>query len=241
MKKTVFITGGDRGIGKAIALEYAKHGYNIIFTYYTKLERAEETAKEIEEKYQKEVSFFPLDLSQEEEINHLCEQLGDIDVLINNAGIALDTIFEDKAKENFEKILEVNLIGPFLLSKEIGKKMLEKKRGCIINISSTNGIDTPYIEGLDYDASKAALISLTHNLAQYFAPHIRVNAIASGWVDTEMNKDLGETFQAKEEEKILLGHFAKPEEIASVAYFLASDGASYITDTIIRVDGGVRR
>lgn len=127
MKKTVFITGGDRGIGKAIALEYAKHGYNIIFTYYTKLERAEETAKEIEEKYQKEISFFPLDLSQEEEINHLCEQLGDIDVLINNAGIALDTIFEDKAKENFEKILEVNLIGPFLLSKEIGKKMLEKK------------------------------------------------------------------------------------------------------------------
>ena len=243
MPKTVLITGGDRGIGKAIALEYASHGYQVILTYHTRKEEMRKVKKEIEEKYHQNVEAFSLDLSKEEEIEALCQQLENtsLDVLINNAAIALDTVFEDKTKTNFQKTLDVNLIGPFLLCQKIGKRMFEQKKGTIINITSTNGIDTPYVESLDYDASKAGLISLTHNLARAFAPYLRVNAIAPGWVNTEMSHSLDETFKKQEEAKILLDRFADPKEIASVAYFLSTEGASYINDSIIRVDGGVKR
>ena len=117
--------------------------------------------------------------------------------------------------------------------------MKNQKSGNIINISSTNGIDTPYIESLDYDASKAAVLSLTKNLAKEYAPYIRVNAICPGWVNTPMNKYLSEDFKKEEEQKILLKRFAEPEEMAKVIYFLSSSNASYINGTIIRVDGGV--
>ena len=117
--------------------------------------------------------------------------------------------------------------------------MKNQKSGNIINISSTNGIDTPYIESLDYDASKAAVLSITKNLAKEYAPYIRVNAICPGWVNTPMNKYLSEDFKKEEEQKILLKRFAEPEEIAKVIYFLSSSNASYINGTIIRVDGGV--
>ena len=161
-----------------------------------------------------------------------------IDVLVNNAGIAIDTTFEDKTKENFIKILDTNLIGPFLVSKYAGEHMLKEQQGCIINISSNAGLESYYPEGLDYDASKAGLISLTHNLAVKYAPYIRVNCIASGWINTEMNKELDEEYIKQEEEKILLNRFAQPEEIAKVVYFLSTDDAKYINNETIRVDGG---
>ena len=116
--------------------------------------------------------------------------------------------------------------------------MMENKKGSIINVSSTNAIDTYYEYSLDYDASKAALISLTHNLAKYYAPYIRVNAVAPGWVDTDMNKNLSLDYIKKECEDIYLKRFGKPEEIAKAIYFLASDNASYITGEVLRVDGG---
>ena len=116
--------------------------------------------------------------------------------------------------------------------------MLKEKSGCIINISSTNGIDTMYPYSLDYDASKAGVISLTKNLAKEYAPFIHVNSIAPGWVNTEMNKELDADYIKEEEENILLHRFGEPEEIANVVAFLASEDASYINGSVIRVDGG---
>lgn len=241
-KKVVLITGGSRGIGASTAVEFAKKGYNVVVNYLSSEEKALTLKKEIEENYGVKVLTIKADVSDESEVKNMVEKIitefGHIDCLVNNAGIAIDTIFEDKTKENFIKTLNTNLIGPFLVSKEVGKYMLERKQGNIINISSTNGIDTIYPESIDYDASKAALISLTKNLAIEFAPYIRVNSVAPGWVNTDMNKELDSDFVKKECEKILVDRFADPSEIAKVVVFLASDDASYINSEVIRVDGG---
>ena len=116
--------------------------------------------------------------------------------------------------------------------------MVKQKSGAIINISSTNGIDTYYPSSVDYDASKSGLISLTYDSAVEFAPYVRVNCIAPGWVNTEMNKELDEEFVKEETERILVKRFGEPEEIAKVVYFLASDDASFINSSVIKVDGG---
>ncbi len=243
--KTVLITGGTRGIGYATAKVFASHGYTLILSYCNKEEHAKKAKKKLEESYSVSVFLIQLDLSKEEQIkenvNQILQQFSTIDCLVNNAGIAIDTCFEDKTKENFLKTLEVNLIGPFLLSRLIGDQMEKQGFGSIINVSSTNGLDTNYPESLDYDASKAGLISLTHNLANHYGKTIRVNAVAPGWVRTDMNQELEEEFIQKETSKILLGRFAEAEEIAKVIYFLASSDASYIQDEIIRIDGGIKR
>ena len=136
------------------------------------------------------------------------------------------------------RILEVNTFGTFNVSRIFGEEMKKHSGGCIINIASTNGIDTYYEYSLDYDASKAGVINMTHNLANHFAPDIRVNCVCPGWINTPMNKDMDEEFRKQEEDKILLHRFAEVDEIASLVYFLSTDEASYINDSIIRIDGG---
>lgn len=233
MEKIVLITGGTSGLGYATVkkLENCK----IILTYNNNALKAESMKSE-------NIDVFKCDMTSENDIknlyNYVVEKYGYIDVLINNAAIAIDTLYEDKTKENFIKTLDTNLIGPFLLSRYFGDLMYQRKSGKIINISSTNGIDTNYPMSLDYDASKAGLISLTRNLALQYAPYVLVNAVAPGWINTEMNKNLDNDFIDNETKKILLNRFAEPEEIANVIKFLVSDDASYINNTVIRIDGG---
>lgn len=241
-RKTVLITGGSRGLGRACALKFAKLNYNIIINYNNSYEEALNLKKYILENYSVFVLLVKADISNEQEVINMIDVIKNnyekVDCLINNAGIAIDTLFEDKTVQNFRKIIDVNLIGTFLVSKHIGSLMLKEKSGTIINVSSTNAIDTYYPYSLDYDASKAGVISLTHNLARQFAPYIRVNCVAPGWINTEMNKELDKEFIEEENKKILLGRFSEPSEIANVIAFLASHEASYINGSVIRVDGG---
>ena len=241
----VLVTGSSRGLGRAIILEYAKNGNDVIINYNNSEKEALELKDYVESTYNVKALVIKCDISKESEIDSMIEEIyqefGYLDILINNASIALDQDFELKTKEDFMKTLEINLVGTYLLSKKIGLRMLERKTGNIINISSTNGLETTYPESIDYDASKAGVISLTHNLANYFGPYIRVNTICPGWINTDMNKDLDEDFIKEEIDKIILRRFAETEEIANLAYFLGTDKASYINDSIIRIDGGVKR
>ena len=241
MSKVVLVTGSSLGLGREI-IRLLAGNYAVILHYNNSYNDALSLKEEIDKKYNKDVMMVKCDLSSEKEIDSMLDVIYNrydkIDVLINNAALAIDTCFEDKTKDNFMKTLEVNLIAPFLLSKKIGHRMKEKKDGVIINISSTNGIDTYYPESLDYDASKAGLINLSHNLANYLAPYVRVNTVCPGWMNTSMNKDLDSEFKRQEEDKILLGRFGQAEEVAKVIKFLVSDDASYINDSILRVDGG---
>ena len=235
-KKVVLVTGSSKGIGKETIIKYAKEGYNVVINYNKSYEEALIVEKEVE-KYNVENLVIKCDISNEDDvksmINLIKDKFGKLDVLINNAGIAIDTTFEDKTVENFKKILDTNLIGTFLVSKYASKIMDE---GVIINVSSTNGMDTTYPESLDYDASKAGVISLAHNLSTELSPKIRVNTICPGWVKTDMNKNLDEEFINNETSKIKLGRFANAYEIADAIYNISI--CTYINDAVIRVDGG---
>lgn len=240
--KTVLITGSSRGIGAAIAREFAKLHANIVINYLNSEKEAKDLKCELEENYKVKVLIIKCDVSNELEVNDMIEKtievFHSINILVNNAAIAIDCDFNDKTVENFKKILDINLIGTFLVSKYASKYMLEEKDSRIINISSTNGIDTVYPESLDYDASKAGVISLTKNLARQFAPYINVNAVAPGWINTDMNKDLDNNQKEEIKENTLLKRMGEPIEIAHTVVFLASQYADYITGEVIRVDGG---
>ena len=222
--KTVLVTGSSSGLGKSIIEKYASMGYNTIITYNNNMDAAEKLN------------------SYEESINSLVTSLkkeySNIDVLVNNAGIALDNLYTNKSKSEFLKVVTTNLVGTFLVTKAFSSWMYECKTGVIINISSNNSIDGYYSESIDYDASKAGINNMTHNFANILSPYIRVNAVCPGWIDTPMNDSLSDSFKEKETEKILLKRFASPIEIANLVYFLGSDEASYINDAIIKIDGG---
>ncbi len=242
MNKKVVLVTGSTGLGEYIIRKYAENNYDIVMTYLNHENDAKKLESEIKEKYNINTLCIKCDISKENDIinlkNKVLEHFNKIDILINNASIANDTTFDMKTKENFMKILEVNLVGTFLMCKYFGDIMFENKNGNIVNISSTNGLDTYYEYSLDYDASKAGVINLSHNLANHYAPYIRVNTICPGWINTRMNKNMDEEFKSIEENKILLKRFANPSEIANVIYFVTSDEASYINDSVIRVDGG---
>ena len=245
--KIAIITGASRGIGKSTALLFAKEGAKLIIDYHiSDIEpNAEENAFSVVDEINKigsEAIPIKCDVSKENEVKEMTqrtiEKFGKVDILVNNAGIVFDVPFFERTAEQWKKTMDVNLFGTFLCSKYASEQMLKNDNGKIINVSSTNGINCFSPESVDYDASKAGIINLTRNLAKELAPKIQVNVIAPGWVDTEMNKDLPDDFVEEETEKIYLKRFAKPEEIAKTILFLASDDASYITGSILKVDGG---
>lgn len=243
MKEVVLVTGASRGIGRATADVFASKGFNVIINYVSQEEAAKQLAENLKKKYNIEAIPVKADVSNEDEVKSMVDlaikTFGKVDVLVNNAGIAIDKDFNDRTLEDFKRTFEVNVFGTFLVSKYVSENMIKNKNGKIINISSTNGIDTIYPTSIDYDASKAAVISLTKNMALQFAPYINVNSIAPGWVNTEMNLTIPKEDLDLEYDKILLKRFAEPEEIAKAVYFLASDKASYINGEVIRVDGGM--
>lgn len=238
-KKVVLVTGSSKGIGKATIIEFASKGYNVVINYNSSKEEADKLKEYVENKYNIQALAIKADISDENEVRNMIEQIineyGHIDVLVNNAGIAYDRDFEEITIDEFKRTLEVNVIGAFITTREVSKYM---KKGSIVNVSSTNGTKTISPECLDYNISKVGLQSLTRDLAFYFKPNIRVNAIAIGWADTDMNKGLPQDYLDDEKAKIYLERFAEPKEIAKTIYFLASDESSYIDGEIITIDGG---
>ncbi len=237
--KTVLITGASQGIGRATAKIFAQKGYNVVINYHKETELAEALAQELTQKYHITTLCCQADITKENDVANMIKEIAGkfttLDCLVNNAGIARDNTYQDKSKQEFLDVITTNLGGPFLVTKA-ALTIMEK--GSIINVSSDGAIDNGYPLAMDYDASKAGLIALTHDFAKAVAPNIRVNAVALGWVNTAMNQDLASEFKQKEINKTLLKRFAEPEEIAEVIYFLASDAASYINDAVIKVDGG---
>lgn len=243
MNRTVLITGGAKGIGHAAALEMAQAGYKIVINYHTSGKEAEELKTNIKEQYKVPVMVFQADVADEEQVDRMVsaaeEKMGGVDILINNAAVDLSNLFHLKTAEEFRRTMDVNVIGAYNCAKRVYKHMLDQEYGRIINISSTNGMNTYYPMSFDYDASKAALNSLTHDLAVQFAPYIHVNAIAPGFIGTQSELDgYDENFLKEECEKILLKRYGKPEEVAHLIKFLVSEEADYINNTIIRIDGG---
>ena len=242
MSKVVLVTGSNRGIGRSTIIEFAKAGLDVVINYCHHREEAFELKDYVESNFNVRCLVVKCDVSKEDEviemINEIVDYFGSLDILVNNASVCKDSLLMDKDMESFRRILDVNLIGTYLCSKYAAKIMLDNGNGSIINVSSTNAIDTYYPESCDYDASKAGVISLTHNLAREFSPYIRVNCVCPGWVNTDMNKELSVEQVHEEEKNILLGRFADPEEIAKVIVFLASNKSSYVNDSIIRADGG---
>ena len=238
--KVVWVTGSSRGIGEACIKKFASCHASVVIHFHKERKRALEVQKLIEEEYHVPTLLVQGDISKEEDVkrmvNEVISHFKRIDVLVNNAAISRDSYIAEKTRSEFLEVLDVNLIGTFLMTKYVAEHMISNESGNIIFIASTNGIDTNNVWSLDYDASKAGILSIMRNFSLQYAPTLRVNSVAPGWVDTESVLEMNPDIYQVEKEKCLLKRFALPEEIASVVCFVASSEASYINNSIIRVD-----
>jgi 3-oxoacyl-[acyl-carrier protein] reductase len=241
--KVALVTGASRGIGRATAEEFAKNGANVVINYQNSKENAEKLAVELQQKYNVKAIAVQADISNEADVikmrDKIKNEFGKLNILVNNAGIVVDKEFSEHTQADFEKLFMTNVYGVFFASKVFGEMIKSTVgTGAIVNISSTSGLLDFWPDNIDYAATKAAVASMTHDLAIQFAPDIRVNAVAPGWADTDMNKDLPSDFVEEENKKYLLGRMGKPEELAKPIVFLASDDASFVNGTLLVVDGG---
>lgn len=242
-RKVVIITGSRRGLGAETAYKFASKGYNIVLNDKEDIDSLNNVKNTIKNKYQVEVLSLLLDISKEENVKQLLKEVinkfGRIDVLINNAAIVYDMELSERTSQIFNETIVNNLSSTYLMSKYIGEYMYSNNEsGKIVNISSTNGINAFFPTSIDYDASKAGIISMTHNFALEYAPKILVNSVAPGWINTEMNEDLPKELVEEETNKIYLKRFAEPFEIANFIYYLSSEENTYINGEIIKIDGG---
>ncbi len=227
MRKVVLVTSCQSRSGDSIVLEFAKHGYDVVIHSCEEEEKTISLQKEVEETYAGKCLIWKGDFRKEEEIPKLIEEVlstfGRLDVLVNCAEIKQEKSFFEETMEDLEETLGIYVVGNFLISKYVGEIMVHQKQGAIINL-----IENDLKNSLEYDTSKAGILSLTHNLALQFAPYIRVNAVLSG----EERKET----MVKEKQNHSENRFAKAEEIAHLVYFLASDDASYINNSVIKVN-----
>ena len=240
--QTAVVTGASRGIGRAIALRFASEGALVAVNYQGSKERAEAVKAEIEEQggtallYQCNVADFA---ACEEFLKAVTEQTGRLDILVNNAGITRDGLLMRMSEEDYDAVLNTNLKGTFNCIRFASRQMLKQKSGRIINISSVSGV-LGNAGQANYSASKAGIIGLTKSAARELASRgITVNAIAPGFVNTEMTEGLSEKVKEGAVAQIPLGKFGEPEDIAEAALFLASKGAGYMTGQVLHVDGGM--
>lgn len=242
MDKVALITGATRGIGKQIAITLAKEGYHIALNYRKENEDLENTIKEIEEN---KVTCFGVkgDVSSFEDCEELAKQViekfGKIDVLVNNAGITKDMLLMRMKKEDFEQVIDVNLIGTFNVTKNVISHMLKARSGRIINISSVVGVSGNAGQ-TNYSASKAGMIGFTKSLAKEVASRgILVNAVAPGFIETSMTEVLKDEVKEEIAKSIPLKRMGTSEDVANVVKFLASEDSCYITGQVLHVDGGM--
>jgi 3-oxoacyl-[acyl-carrier protein] reductase len=240
--KVALITGASRGIGRAIALKFAQNGANVVINYSSSQSQAENLKEEIE-KIGTKTMIIKCDVSNPDEVNQMFSQVenefGRLDILVNNAGITKDGLILRMNEEDFDKVIAINLKGAFLCARAAAKMMVKQRFGNIINISSVVGI-AGNVGQANYAASKAGIIGLTKSLAKELASrNIRVNAIAPGFIKTDMTEVLSDKVKEAMLSSIPLGRFGEADEIANVALFLASSLSSYITGQVIVVDGGM--
>ena len=240
--KTVFVTGGSRGIGKEVALKFAENGYNVVINYVSSKTNVQELISEFENKGVKAL-VMQADVTDKEAIEEVVkkaiEEFGGIDVLVNNAGITRDNLLMRMSEEEFDKVIEINLKGTYIVTKAVTKYMMKKRKGSIINLSSVVGV-AGNAGQCNYSASKAGIIGFTKSIAKELASrNIRSNAVAPGFIETDMTAVLSDEVKENIHNQIPLKRMGTAEEVANLIYFLGSDESSYITGQVINVDGGM--
>ena len=240
--KTAIITGASRGIGRGIAQVFAQHGANVAFTYSSSVEAAKELEEELNKEgikakgYQSNAA----DFEQSQKLaDDVMSEFGSIDILINNAGITKDNLLMRISEEDFDKVIEVNLKSVFNMTKAVQRTMLKQRQGSIINMSSVVGVKGNAGQS-NYAASKAGILGFTKSVAlELGSRNIRCNAIAPGFIETEMTAKLDEKTVQGWRDNIPLKRGGSPEDVANACLFLASDMSAYITGQVLNVDGGM--
>lgn len=242
MKQTAIVTGGSRGIGRAVAVRLAKDGMNLVINYRGNSAAAEETERMCRE-LGAEVLLVQGDVSRAEDCEKLAAQakeaFGRVDVLVNNAGITRDGLLARMTEEDFRAVLDVNLVGPWNMMKAVNRIMMKQRYGRIVNLSSVTGL-MGNMGQTNYAAAKAGILGMTKSYAREVAGRgITVNAVAPGFIDTDMTEAMPEGAKDKIITGIPMGRTGKPEGVAEAVAFLASEQAGYITGEVLRVDGGM--